>query len=93
MELLTIYSNLYLFPGYRIKMRIISDATLEVNGNERHIDVDAETLSYSVRKLLNFATYTFQVVALTKYGEGVHSRVLVASKLHILYRDLVRVIS
>ena len=61
-------------------MRIISDAMLDVYGSEKHIDVDRETLSYVVRKLLNFATYTFQIVALTKYGEGVHSSVRVASK-------------
>ncbi|XP_028396320.1 uncharacterized protein LOC114520285 [Dendronephthya gigantea] len=64
--------------GYRIKMWLISDAMLDVAGEERHIDVDAETLSYTVRKLLNFATYRFQIVALTKYGEGVHSPIKTA---------------
>lgn len=61
-------------------MRMTSDAMLDVNGAERHIDVDPETLSYTVRKLPNFATYKFQIVALTKYGEGVHSPVRTASK-------------
>ena len=63
-------------------MRMISDAMLDVYGPEKHIDVDADTLAYVVRKQFNFATYTFQIVAMTKYGEGVHSRVIVASKFH-----------
>ena len=63
-------------------MRIISDAMVDVYGPEQHIDVDPDTLSYTVRKQLNFATYTFQIVAMTRYGEGVHSRVKVASKFY-----------
>jgi hypothetical protein len=58
---------------------------LDAYGTQRHINVDSDTLSYTVRGLLNFATYTFQVVAVTKYGEGVHSPVLRASKFLIRY--------
>ena len=77
------FQVIFLNLGYRIKMWMISDAMLDVTGKERHIDVDAETLSYTVRKLSNFATYRFQIVALTKYGEGVHSPKRTASMFHI----------
>ena len=66
--------------GYRIKIRIISDAMVDVYGQQTYIDVGPGTLRYTVRNLLNFATYTFQVVALTRYGEGVHSPIRTASE-------------
>ena len=75
------FVNLFI-PGYRIKMWMISDAMLDVNGVEQQIDVDPDTLNYTVRKLPNFATYRFQIVALTRYGEGVHSLIKTASKFH-----------
>lgn len=67
-------------------MWMISDAMLDVQGVEQHIDVDPDTLSYTVRRLPNFATYKFQIVALTKYGEGVHSPIRTASKFRKFWK-------
>ena len=54
-------------------MRHVSEGMEDVNGREVHIDLESDVLNYTARNLPNFATYTFQIVALTKYGEGVHS--------------------
>lgn len=67
-----------------MKMRQFSEGMEDIDGKEIHFDIGPDTLSFTARNLPNFATYTFQVVSLTKYGEGTHSSIKIASK----YNDI-----
>ena len=78
-----------MFLGYRVKMRQFSEGMEDVDGKETHFDVGRDTLSFTARDLPNFSTFTFQVVSLTKYGEGIHSRKKVASKYDDLNYSLI----